>query len=146
MARKPSSKKNSLPTFSMTQSSIPLYLAALFFFCCCFRQHFADAGIIQGFKTDLPSLNDLTPVFDHATRQLKLKLSGAAAAEEDERGGTPPSQHRAVQVEEVVEIVDTTTASAPRGDKADSAPGIDPIEVSFMIVRFETSPRFVYEE
>jgi hypothetical protein len=104
----------------MHQSLFPYLLAAVAYLCL--QLSFAEAGIIKGFKKEVPSPKDLSPAFDHATRKLKEE---SIAPE-----GTGSSAHRAV------EDVGTTAVSAPRGNDADSAPGIGATEVSFMIVSF----------
>jgi hypothetical protein len=111
----------------MHRSAFSVLLAVVS--CFCLQQQFADAGIIKGFKKEVPSPEALLSAFDDATRQLREKY--ASMEDVDEAGRIT---HRTV--EEVVEATDTTTDSGPRGAETDAAPGMGGTEVSFMIVSF----------
>lgn len=63
-----------------------------------------EAGIIKGFNKDVPSVEEILPTFERATRQLLT---------EDDTDGFP---------------------TGPRHGVRDASPKIEPTEVSFMIV------------
>ena len=67
-------------------------------------QSSVDAGIIKGFKEEMPSVEDLLPTLEQTTRKLLT----------DEDASFP---------------------TGPRHGVRDASPKIEPVEVSFMIVR-----------
>lgn len=110
---------------TMHRGSFPFLLAVAA--CFCLQQPFAEAGIIQGFKKEVPSTEDLSSAFDHATRRLREEYASLAA--EEEAGRTTHGT-----AEEVVEVTDATTARGPRDLEVDAATRKGGTEVSFMIV------------
>ena len=85
----------------MMSSSI---LSLSLFAACCLlmllQSSVVDAGIVTGFKEEMPSVEDLLPILEQTTRKLIA----------DEGVG-------------------------PRMSVRDASPKIEPLEVSFMIVR-----------